>query len=73
MFPELCVHLPAGVQMHQHYYEEKWVKQIGVKIISKARYGDNQIDIGYTNFQKTQCICTHVSRKITLLCLRNSP
>ena len=60
MFPELCVHLPAGVQMHQRYYEEKWVTQIGTKIISKGRYGDNQMGIGYTNFQKNHNAFAHM-------------
>ena len=36
-FPESCVHLSASVQMYQHYYEEKWVTQIGIKIISKGK------------------------------------
>ena len=26
-FPESHVDLPAGVQMYQHYYEEKWVTE----------------------------------------------
>lgn len=60
MFPELWMHLPAGVQMHQHYYEEKWVTQIGIKIISKGRYGENQMDIGYANFQKNHNAFAHM-------------
>ena len=36
-FPESHVDLPAGVQMYPHYYEEKWVTQSGLKIISKGK------------------------------------